>query len=463
MRRISSWIEKIRSLDNTICEAVVRAFGARMSPALLCALTLAAALAGGACAAVLGGADMAGSALCALILLLWCAALLFGTRPKLLDAFAPLLLLVLLFIARMAALSVVSADCKDYLLVWAQVMQDLSFEEAMARRVGDYTVLYQYFVYLLARLPFDRVLMYKALSFLFEGLLAWGAAALACSACGKAKDSLLYRTVFLLTLALPTVFVNSAVWSQCDAVYTALLLAGLALALRDHPAGASVCFALSLCMKLQAIFVLPVIADLLVMRKLSLRHVALMGLAFIAAAVPAMLGGKGFKDVLGVYLYQMGEYEDLALGAPSIFSLISANDLIGAQALSRIGILLAFAACGAILYLGAKAALRLKDGGCKEELAALAVDVCFALAVCVPLLLPYMHERYFFAADVLSLVFAALHPRRAHAPLLVVGASLNGYFAYLMGATIMPWSVAVLAMLLAALLAVKAVWERAKE
>ncbi len=462
MRHLSAWIQRIRSWDNALCSAVVRAFGAQTSPVLLRVLALVTALFGGACAALLGGADMAGSALCAAVLLLWCAALLCGTKPRLADVFALLLLLLLLFGVRMAALPIVSADCQDYLLVWADVMQGLSFGEVMARRVGDYTVLYQYFVYLLARLPLDRVLMYKAFSILFEGLLAWSAATLACSACAKEKDGPLFRAVFLAVLALPTVFINSAVWAQCDAVYTALLLAGAALALHEHPAASAAYFALSLCMKLQAVFLLPVIAILLLTRKLSLRHVVLMGLVLLAVAVPAMLGGKSLKDVLGVYLYQMGEYDDLALGAPSIFSLVRPNDLINEGVLSIIGILLALAACGAILYGGMRAALRMSAEDRPDETAALIAEICFALAVCVPVLLPHMHERYFFAADVLSLVFAALHPKRAYAVLLVVPASLNGYFAYLMGEALMPWGVAVSGMLLAGLLALCAVYARAE-
>ena len=186
-------------------------------------------------------------------------------------------------------------------------------------------------------------------------------------------------------------------------------------------------------------------AILLLLRKLSLRHVLLMGLTFLAMAVPAMLGGKGLKAVLTVYLYQMGEYRDLSLNAPNAFALLRDVSLPGADAAARIGVLLALAACGAILLLGAQR--READG-------ALVADVCFALSVCIPFLLPYMHERYFFAADVLSVVCAAIHPRRAYVPLIVAGCSLNGYAAYLFGGLMFPWSAAVPAMALVCLLSV---------
>jgi hypothetical protein len=43
-----------------------------------------------------------------------------------------------------------------------------------------------------------------------------------------------------------------------------------------------------------------------------------------------------------------------------------------------------------------------------------------------------MHERYFFLADLLSVLYAAKYARRRFLPLLVVGASLTSYCSYLM-------------------------------
>ena len=418
---------RLRDMDEAACRGIVRAFDAPLPRIGVIILCLLCAVCGGALSVLLGGRGLYSFAACMLMMLLWSLMLLWNTRPTFLGAAAPALLLLLLFGLRTNVLHVVSPDCRDYLLVWADVMEGLSFTEIMARRVGDYTVIYQYFVYILSRLPFNRVFMYKALALVFEALLAWGAAQLVCIARREDKGSLTFKAVFLLVLALPTVLLNASVWAQCDAVYTALLLAGLAFCLRDRPCLGSVCLTIALCVKLQAIFVLPVVALLLLWRRLSLRHVLLMGGVFIAAALPAMLGGKGLKDILGIYLYQMGEYRDLSLGAPNIFAIIKNTDLVGADAAAHMGILSAFAACGAILYLGAQ--YRRADA---EQV----IAVSFALALCIPFLLPYMHERYFFAADVLSIVYAATHKKRWFVPFVVIGASLNGYLDYLMNFTL---------------------------
>ena len=58
----------------------------------------------------------------------------------------------------------------------------------------------------------------------------------------------------------------------------------------------------------------------------------------------------------------------------------------------------------------------------------------FALffAIFLPFVMPKIHERYFFLADMLSVLVAARRADRRFMPLLVVGASLMSYVPYLM-------------------------------
>ena len=59
----------------------------------------------------------------------------------------------------------------------------------------------------------------------------------------------------------------------------------------------------------------------------------------------------------------------------------------------------------------------------------LAVSVLFAVGI--PFLLPHMHDRYFFAADVLTVVMAYAFVKYSAAAPLTQFASLLGYHAYL--------------------------------
>ena len=55
------------------------------------------------------------------------------------------------------------------------------------------------------------------------------------------------------------------------------------------------------------------------------------------------------------------------------------------------------------------------------------------MAVGVPFLLPYMHDRYFFLADVLAAVWACASPRHAPCAAAVQLSSLMAYLNYLRG------------------------------
>ena len=59
------------------------------------------------------------------------------------------------------------------------------------------------------------------------------------------------------------------------------------------------------------------------------------------------------------------------------------------------------------------------------------VGVSLVSLLLLPFTLPEMHERYFFAADVVSIIYAFYWPKRFFVPLLVWGASLLSYFPFL--------------------------------
>ena len=429
---------RLARMDERLCSSALDALSRPLGGAVYAAAYLLAAALGFLSARVLGGAGVVESVLCSGVFVLWCAALFSRSRVRILDALLLGAALFALFAARMAMLPVISPDCRDYLIPWAQTMSSMSFREVMTGRVGDYTVLYQYFVFLISRLPLDPVVLYKLLSLGFEALLAYASAGLACHADGKEKGSLRFCAVFFAVLTAPTVFLNGAVWSQCDAAYASLAILGVLLIVKGRPHMGCASLAISLCLKLQAVFILPVCVLLLFWRRLSLRHALTALLTMGAVSVPALLAGKGVKGVLGVYLYQMGEYKQLVLDAPTIYQLIPGGGLIPDGAASSVGVLMAACAMCAVLALGAMS----RRGNAK-----LAADVGFLLVICIPFLLPHMHERYFFLADVLSIVYAAIHPRRAYAPAIVLLCSLNGYCAYLFSARIFDWVVPTLLML----------------
>ena len=144
-------------------------------------------------------------------------------------------------------------------------------------------------------------------------------------------------------------------------------------------------------------------------------------------ALKAMeLLGKPLGDILGVYFGQAAEYSGyLNLNAPNMYALIPHGAEVNTALAARLGILAAFALAAAVLA----ALLVFRRQADDRALLAAAV----VLAIGVPFLLPHMHERYFFLADVLALAWTCAFPRSAPCALLVELASLGAYVVVLRG------------------------------
>ena len=68
----------------------------------------------------------------------------------------------------------------------------------------------------------------------------------------------------------------------------------------------------------------------------------------------------------------------------------------------------------------------------KKVIINLTLPFALFFAIFLPFVMPKIHERYFFLADVLSVLYAVKRPERRFMPLLVVGASFMCYVPYLM-------------------------------
>lgn len=189
-------------------------------------------------------------------------------------------------LARVSFLERSSGDYDIYLADWLQKLAGGSFAEGMRQNIGEYNVLYQYILFIITRLTVPSLYAVKAVSFIGDAFLAGAAAALA------QKDGKKSMAAFGLALLLPTIVLNGGMFAQCDSLYAACALWGLALALEGKPARAAACFALSLAFKLQAVFILPIVVVLWADRKLRLSDALVFLGTLVLTALPALLGGK---------------------------------------------------------------------------------------------------------------------------------------------------------------------------
>lgn len=344
-------------------------------------------------------------------------------KEGLLKKPAPIVIAVMLtalaLVLRALVFGYETLDYQNFLTRWVDFFRQRGGWRALSEPVGNYNIPYLYFMALFSYSSVKDLYLIKLLSTVFDVLLAYSAMRLV----SRWQNSAGLRLgCFFTVLLWPTVFLNSAVWAQCDSIYVALALLGIGLALDERPVLAMTCMALSFGFKLQAVFILPVCAVLWMQGKFKWYHFLVFPAVYVLLVLPAVIIGRPFMDTLLLYFGQTGSIgTGLNYNSPSVFALI--RDVADTDAAAKAGIVGAFAYMLAVLGVCFIGRRRLGD----QAVFAAAV----LLAVGIPFLLPHMHDRYFYAADILTLALAFAFPVYFPAALLTEFASLLGYHAYL--------------------------------
>ena len=371
------------------------------------------------------------------LFLLWRAGLLKSRGAWVVS----LLLTALAFTLRALVFDYETLDYRDFLHPWCEFFRANGGFRALARPVGNYNIPYLYFLALFSYLPIRDLYLIKLLSVFFDVLLAWGCAMLLGRVTGsRARRLACYFTVLLL----PTVFFNGAVWGQCDGIYVALAVLAIWLALEDRPVASMLCITLSFGFKLQAVFVMPIFAVFLMQGRMSWKHLLIFPAAYVLLVLPAVLLGRPFLDTITLYFSQTGSIgSGLNYNSPSIFAVFW--QIKDPEPASSIAIAAAF------LYMINLLAVAWVNRRRLSDRSVIALSLLFAIGI--PFLLPHMHDRYFYAADILSVVLAYAIPMLCLAAPLTQFASLLGYHAYLKMRYLLPMRYGSAALILSTALA----------
>ena len=339
-----------------------------------------------------------------------------GTARRCAAFFIPVLVLLLL---RMAVFNYQTLDYQDFLARWTQYFRTHGGIAAIGANVGNYNVPYLVFLAICSYLPVSELYLIKIFSVFFDLVLAWALAKMVRRVTGSEIRTGL---CFVVTLLLPTVYLNGALWGQCDSVYSSLALLSIALVLEKKPVRAMIAAGVAFAFKLQAIFVLPMFAAFLFTGRIKWYHLPIFPAAYLAAVSPAIIAGRGFWDTVLTYLSDASTIGGgLNYNSPSVFAFI--YNVSDADRAGKVGMLVSFLICAIMIIV---VIIRRKRVGDLELVVATAV-----LAIGVPLFLPHMHDRYFFLADASALAVAFCVPKLAAAVPLTSFASLLGYHAYL--------------------------------
>ena len=320
---------------------------------------------------------------------------------------------------RFAFFPMQSGDYVYFLKDWYESLQAAGGIPGIGLSIGNYTPQYLYILVFLTYLPINSLFAIKIVSCVFDVLTAILAAKLFLSVYKHRTGAIFAYAAVLLC---PTVFLNSAAWAQCDSIFTFFLLASFFAAVKNRPVLASVFFGLSFSFKLQAIFFAPVLLVLVLREKMKIRHLFLIPAVYVAGLLPAAVAGRNFIEMLLVYFKQAGTYRNLSKNAASFCAVLADSQSSG---MSTAMILL----CGAAVLFLIWRIWEKKLPMAPDDL----LQVSLLFLILVPFLLPHMHERYFFPADVFALIYAIRRPKRFYVPILVVGASFFTYLPFLFG------------------------------
>ena len=359
--------------------------------------------------------------------------------------FAVLAMATLVFI-RVCLLYYQSADYTTFLVNWVESLRQMNLVKALSTPLGDYNLSYLYLLFIISKIPAPDLVLIKALSCLFDILL--GFAVMKCVSVFTKSNGIRLLS-FVLTCAIPTVILNGSMWAQCDSIYGFFCVMAVYYALVGRGRPAMIMFGVAFAFKLQAIFLVPAIIICLFIGKIKLRHLLWFPIVNVLAVLPAVVCGRGIIDVFSIYLKQTQNYPSLDMNAPTVFRFVFNVEF---EWFNMLGIMLAGFGVLCMLYFAFYKRNKIDNRAL--------LTFFWLSAMAVPYFLPRMHERYFFVADVLSLVLFIVARKLWYVPVITIFSSFVAYAYFLFkGVTLVNYIWVAFALLIVITLVIKDVYK----
>jgi Gpi18-like mannosyltransferase len=346
---------------------------------------------------------------------------------------------LLAVILRISCFDYVSRDYQIYLLPWYQEIASMNGAAALGTAVGNYNIPYQTMIWILTRLPLDPLYAYKTISCICDFILAFAAGRLAVTVLSVHDDARpaaeretsaaaprIFCFVYAAVLFLPTVFLNSAEWAQCDSIFSAFILLSLLFLFRDRFRTAFILLGAAFAFKLQAVFILPFFLYYWFSRRnfSLLNFLWIPGMQYILS-IPGFVCGRSLLDPIAIYSEQTDTYKYMYLNFQSFWTLLCSREAYSALSTPAVVLTAAILGCG-LLSLIERSRKKQPDPKFLLQTAAWTVYTCV-------LFLPAMHERYGYLAEVLLVLLACLDARLAGIAAIAEITALIHYGTYLYG------------------------------
>lgn len=359
------------------------------------------------------------------------------------------LLLLAAAVVRIPFLGFETADAHFWVVPWYDNLVTHGYE-ALGREapnldgfrdpLGGYPPTYHYLIYVSTFFEglLPRLYLVKLISVAFDGLAAIVMFALVRRVTGSDSRGWVGAACVLLA---PTVVANGAVWAQCDAIHSSLLLTTVYFSIVGNPLLAAAVFGVAFSFKAQSVLLLPYLLLLILIGRMRWWHLGVVPVVYAVMMLPAVLLGRPVVDVLVVYLKQGQFFSKLSMNSPNFYYFIPDGHY-------ATGLLLGTAAT-VVASLAFAIVARRSPLTRDPRFLVFAATVSLAMSA---FLLPKMHDRYFFPADIASIALALCMPRLWFVPIVFQISSGLSYVPALSDAwndfhyeyvALMPWAAAI--------------------
>ncbi len=306
--------------------------------------------------------------------------------------------IVINIIMRVSVKDCYNDDLVDSLLPWYEAIKNGGGFKAIGAPIEkcNYNLPYLSFIAFFTYLPMYPVYLYKLLSSIFDYLMGLIVARFVYEFTGNKSTA---AVSFCITIMSPVVIFNSAVWGQCDSMYTFFILVALYYLYKEKHFWSFVFLGAAFAFKLQTIFVFPLFAFYYFYRKkFSILYFAIIPVVMEILSLPAIIMGRGLLDTFRIYFDQTDDWEEMSMNFPS-FWLIPNNTTSGVNTYSihkTLAIFTAVFLLGLYMYLCVKHQIKL-------EKINLLYGAIISIFTCVEFL-PSMHERYAYTIELLFII-----------------------------------------------------------
>ncbi|WP_108773200.1 hypothetical protein [Cutibacterium namnetense] len=282
-----------------------------------------------------------------------------------------------------------SADYQIFLRKWYEHLSTYGFS-GFRTEFADYNFPYLYLLWAGARAGIPPLALVKGISIFFDLVLA---AAIMFLFRSLHSSPLIAAGAGVLTLLMPNGWLNSAVWGQCDIIYTSFLVLCVTMLIRRQFSWSWFWFGVAFSFKLQAVFLLPLLGVLwLIDRRQHWWAPAWAVVPPVLAPLPAVAAGRPLASAFGAYVGQGSQF--FTTNAPNFMSWFGPNaKIIGHASL--------WLALGIIFFILA-AVVKIHCGQLDTN-TILRLSAFVLLAI--PFLLPTMRGRYFFSGEIFLLIW----------------------------------------------------------